>query len=439
MGMPLTQKQQEAIPILKKFNEVMLAGGSRAGKTYLIIYMFLYRAIQCPCRHLVVRRYGRDVKEAIWYDTLPKVLSNEFPPGFSEACEFNNKHLFIRVPNTEGSFSEIWFGGLDAGRSTERILGKEYAGIFINEASEFMYETVNTVATRLAEKTKVKNVLIYDMNPPGRTHWSYHKFIEHKEPVSRQDLKTENGFFRMNPQDNLDNLPKSYLDFLEDLPPKAKQRFLEGEFTDESEDAIWKSAWVYANKSKYKNFEELKAGEQLTQVAIGVDPAISATDHSDLTGIVVVARDVGGHYHVIKDGSIRATPERWAQRVISFADLYKVNYVVIETNQGGDMCRQTLKNAGYTGKVVDVRASVGKHARAEPIAVLYELGKVHHLNTIDLLALEEEMVSYVPDLVKKSPDRMDALVWAITQMNEGGRRAQQLRELDNKFGRSYRG
>lgn len=96
-------------------------------------------------------------------------------------------------------------------------------------------------------------------------------------------------------------------------------------------------------------------------------------------------------------------------------DLHEADAIVIETNQGGDMAEDTLRNAGFKGRIIRVHASKGKFARAEPISALYSQGRVAHRG--NLYNLENQQMEYIPTTAKKSPDRLDALVWAMTELS----------------------
>lgn len=429
--MPLTAKQQEALELLHQQTFTALGGGSRSGKTYLLVYLMIVRGIRTPSRHLIVRRFGTDVKNSIWFDTLPKVIRNEFPKSFQKECTYNKGELKLTFPSEGGGLSEIWLGGLDDSRGTDRILGMEFSTIMLNECSEFLYKTVGILKTRLAEKTILENRMWFDMNPPNTAHWSYKVFIKGIDPLSRNKLSMKYGYMKMVPSDNIDNLPAHYLKSLDDLPRSEKIRFLSGEFAEASEDALFQEEWFDKYRAKYKVYDQVLEHENISQIVIGVDPAITSSDDSDLTGIVAMAKTYEGHYFVIADWSMRAKPLTWAKRVMKLYELLRADLVVGETNQGGDMVEETLRSAGYSGKYEGVRASRSKFARAEPLSAMYEKGHVHHLDDWKaMLPLEEEMAGYVKDLVKKSPDRLDAAVWAFTYMQPDSTRLENFANID---------
>ncbi len=155
--------------------------------------------------------------------------------------------------------------------------------------------------------------------------------------------------------------------------------------------------------------------ENLTRVVVAIDPATTAEEGSDETGLIVAARDRKGNGLILQDASGRMTPIQWATKAVQLADHWKADRVVAETNQGGLMVEQTLRTVRPTLSYRGVHASRSKEARAEPVAALYEQGKVFHVGTFP--ALEDQLCTWTPG--NDSPDRLDALVWALTDLMLG--------------------
>lgn len=133
-----------------------------------------------------------------------------------------------------------------------------------------------------------------------------------------------------------------------------------------------------------------------------------------MTGIIVAGMDINGICYVLEDATDRFTPEQWATKAIELYHKYSADRLVAERNQGGDMVRDNFKTVDETIPVKLVHASRGKFARAEPVSSLYERGRVRHVR--GLYALEDQMVQWCPLGSIGSPDRLDALVWAITEL-----------------------
>src|SRR5919108_4654925 len=160
----------------------------------------------------------------------------------------------------------------------------------------------------------------------------------------------------------------------------------------------------------------------LIRVVVAIDPAASSTDRADETGIIVAGKDETGRGWVLADVSGRYPPTEWAKAAISAYRAHHADRIVAEVNNGGDMVEATLRMIEPNAPFSAVRASRGKVTRAEPVAALYEQGRVHHLGTFP--QLEDQMCAFVADgrggikvsSGSSSPDRVDALVWALTDL-----------------------
>jgi phage terminase large subunit-like protein len=150
----------------------------------------------------------------------------------------------------------------------------------------------------------------------------------------------------------------------------------------------------------------------MRRIVVAVDPAASNTEQSDHTGIVVCGLGTDGNGYVLEDASMRGTPAQWAAKACDMLDDWKADRIIAEKNQGGDMVTHTLQSHRGNAPVKLVHASRGKRARAEPVSALYEQGKIHHVGVFEML--EDEQCTW--DGAGDSPDRMDALVWGMTEL-----------------------
>ena len=150
----------------------------------------------------------------------------------------------------------------------------------------------------------------------------------------------------------------------------------------------------------------------IVRTVVAVDPSITAG--GDETGIVVACKDKEGHGYVLADYSMQGTPDQWAKQVIDAYDKHEADAIVVEVNQGGLMVSQTLKTVRQLLPIREVRATKGKAIRAEPISAMYEQGKIHHVGS-GFAELENQLTTWTPEF-GKSPDRLDALVWALTEL-----------------------
>jgi phage terminase large subunit-like protein len=181
---------------------------------------------------------------------------------------------------------------------------------------------------------------------------------------------------------------------------------LNAELLEDIEGALWKLADI--DKSRVKD------PPRLTRIVVAIDPATTSKARSDQTGIVVAGVSVERHGYVLADLSGRYTPDAWARRAIAAFDEHGADRIVAEVNNGGELVEHTLRTVRPNIPYKAVHASRGKQVRAEPIAALYEQQKIHHCGCF--AALEDQLTNYVPGVTQGSPDRLDALVWALSEL-----------------------
>lgn len=152
----------------------------------------------------------------------------------------------------------------------------------------------------------------------------------------------------------------------------------------------------------------------LIRVVTGMDPTVKADGSGDECGIVAASMGIDGHFYVLEDASLSASPGVWAKAGVNCHHRNLGDKIVAEVNNGGALVEHTLRTVDENIPYKEVHASRGKRTRAEPVAALYEQGRVHHVGTF--ATLEDQMCEWDPVLSDESPDRMDALVWAITEL-----------------------
>lgn len=414
----LTRKQVEATTLLgSPATHTMLYGGSRSGKTFVIIRAIITRALAHKSRHAVLRYRFNHLKGSVIYDTLPKVMELCFP-GVADKSHMDKSDWFYKLPNG----SEVWFGGLDDKERTEKILGQEYASIFLNECSQIPWSSRNIAMTRLAQNTALRLRAYYDCNPPSESHWTKRLFVDKVDPDTRTSRRDPENFTAMvmNPVDNAENLPAEYLKELEGLPERLRRRFLKGLFGTAADGALWTLEMLDMGRILDGQVPELQ------RIVIAVDPSGCSgpeDERSDEVGIIVVALGVDGRAYVLEDLSGRFGPggnEGWGKIVANAFDRHAADCVVAEVNFGGAMVQEIIRVARPKTPFKLVRASRGKVVRAEPVAALYGSenapGKVCHVGIFP--KLEDQLcgfttAGYTGD---RSPDRADALVWGIAEL-----------------------
>lgn len=404
MGLTKAQKKARKLLTDPAVLYIMLFGGSRSGKTFLLVRSIFIRAMKTKSRHCILRKHFKHAKRSLCFDTIPKVLNACFQ---GVDIKLNKTDWYYECPNG----SQVWIGGLDDAERVEAILGNEYSTMYFNECSQMSWQSVEVGLTRLAESSDLRKVAYFDENPPSKKHWSYLLFILGKHPEDKSDVdKSKYASMLMNPDDNRENLPESYFNVLDNLSNKSKKRFKDGRFSDDSEGALWKSDDINENRISYEKFAK-EVWKNLRYIVIGVDPAASNNPDSDEHGIIAGGIDNNNQYYVFDDCTLKGSPLEWGQAVVGCYNDWSANKVVAEKNNGGDMVESTIKNVDQTVRVELVHASRAKHIRAEPVVALYEQGKVHHVEVLP--DLEDEMTTWNPLVDKESPNRIDALVWMM--------------------------
>ncbi len=401
----------------------LLAGGARSGKTFLTVRAVVVRAIRGEAsRHAILRFRANAVRSSIGLDTLPKVIKICFP---ELKIKEHRQDGFFELPNG----SQIWLGGLDDKDRVEKILGQEFVTLYFNECSQIPYSSVLVARTRLAQVVKgLKQRAYYDMNPVGKAHWTYHEFVEHRDPQTRKempaDLADEFRAAFINPADNAENLDPTFLKALASLPEKQRRRFYEGQFVAEVDGALWSYEGLEACRVDLPENETPQATATrlgIERIVVAIDPSGASGEEdkrSDMIGITVTgkARDKA---FVLADLTLRAAPEQWARAAVKAFDDWGADNIVAEKNFGGAMVETVIRTARDSVPVKLITASRGKHLRAEPIAALYTAGKIHHVGRFG--DLEDQLVNFSASgyVGERSPDRADSVVWGLTELMLG--------------------
>lgn len=424
----LTEKQREANRLLaSKARNIMLRGGSRSGKTFVLCRAIIQRAINAPgSRHVIFRFRFNHAKTSVWSDTLPKVLKLCFP---TLPVRFDKTDFYIELPNG----SQVWIAGLDDKERVEKILGQEYVTLYFNESSQIPWASVETAMSRLAQLVELAADIAkatgrkflslkayFDCNPPSKLHWSYQLFRAKLKPGTKEALPNPDDYveMRVNPADNADNLPEAYFDVLASMSAAKRQRFEAGEWASEVNGALWSLEDRTAPDGK--NMPGIDAGRvaeapEMRRIVVAVDPAGSQAGGDDI-GIVVAGVGIDGRGYVLEDATCHLSPEGWGRRAVELYHRFGADRIVAETNYGGDMVRFTVATADKTAAFKMVHASRGKSVRAEPVSALYEQGKVSHVGHFP--DLEDQQCNFTASgyVGEGSPDRADALVWALTEL-----------------------
>lgn len=212
-------------------------------------------------------------------------------------------------------------------------------------------------------------------------------------------------------RENAENLAPAFLDQIVGryAGTRLGRQELDAEILADVPGALWTWAML----------EDRRPAPDLTRVVVAIDPAVTSSEESDESGIVVCGLGVDGRGYVLADRSCRLSPDGWARRAVAAFDEFAADHVIAETNNGGDLVEQTIRTVRRTIPYRKVTASRGKQTRAQPVAALYEQGRVSHVDVFP--ELEEQLTTWTPES-GKSPDRLDALVWGLTDVMLGHQR-----------------
>lgn len=421
--MNLTERQEEAQAVIASpATHIMLFGGSRSGKTTLLVRNIVFRALKAPkSRHAILRFRFNHVKVSIGQDTLPKVMDLFFP---GVKYTLDKTDWCFRFENG----SEIWLGGLDDKERTEKILGQEYVTVYLNEASQIPYSSRGIAVTRLAQVVTQKidgrtpqplrPRMYYDCNPPSKGHWTYKLFHNKQDPETGKPLPNPENYasFQINPGHNEKNLPASYMAELRGQSARLQKRFLLGEFADENPNALFSDEVI----DKWRVLDGKTP--EMVRIVVAVDPSGSGdVDNldNDAIGIIVAGLGTDGNAYLLEDCTVKAGPATWGKIATDAYDRHQANVIVGEANYGGAMVKFTIQTARRGVPYKEVHASRGKAVRAEPISALYEQGKVRHVGYFRELEDELSSFSTAGFIGEKSPNRADAMIWAVSELFPG--------------------
>lgn len=318
-------------------------------------------------------------------------------------------HMFVMTENTLKctNGSEFLFYGAKNYQSFKSLQGVNL--VWIDESTELCKEAWETlIPTIRSEDAR----FIITFNPEKEKDWVYENFITHTYPNS--------SVVKINWYDN-EYFPAVLREEMEYDKANniAKYNHIwEGEIAVNIEGALFKSDWF--------QYEEPET-EEFDKVTVAIDPSGSSNSTSDACGIIVSGK-IGNKYYVLDDCTAIMSPQTWANTAITLYHKYNADHIVYESNFGGDIVKTVLQQIDRSIPIKSVRASRGKLVRAEPIAVLYENKQVFHVRRFK--DLEYEMITYAGISGQRSPNRLDALVYSISDM--------QINKMNNNLAVSLR-
>ncbi|RYF46694.1 MAG: hypothetical protein EOO38_13635, partial [Cytophagaceae bacterium] len=393
---------------------LLFYGGGRSGKSFGICDIILKRAMNAPgSRHAIVRRTAVSVRDTLFRLTFPKYVELAYPGFLSsdQNCKITKDDMVVELSNG----SVIKFFGFDD-TNRDRVLGQEFDTIWMNEATEFDYADFTVLRSRLSNMSvtlsgkTVRPMMIVDLNPDLKSHFTYQCWILKNNPARNVPLRDPDNWacLQVNLDKDATHVNSSYLEGLMDGSEADIARMVDGYWRDENESALFRQSIINQHRVRY-------APDDLKRIVVAIDPAASSKPNADETGIVVVGQSFDDQFYVLADRSIKGSPMEWAQQAVQAYTDFEADRIIAEKNNGGEMVELTIRSAGANVPITLVHASRGKVLRAEPVSAIYDDGRVHHVGEFE--KLEQQMRSFHASFDRNkdgSPDRLDALVWAIT-------------------------
>lgn len=373
----------------------VIRAGRRGGKTYGASIYAVEKFLQG--KRVLYATPTQEQVDRFWY-LVCEALREPIEHGVFYKNE--TKHL-IELPGTEQRIraKTAWNADTLRGDFADELILDEFQ--LMNE------DTWGVVGAPMLMDNNGNAIFIY--TPPSLQSRSVTKANDPQHAAKlfkKADTDTTGRWqaFHFSTYDN-PYIDKSVIDDLaNDMSSIAYRMEIMAEDIDEAPGALWKRA----NIEKYR----VDRSPQLKRIVVAIDPSGSDKTTSDEAGIIIAGVDGHGEGYILEDLSGIYSPNAWAHRAISAYYEWDADRIVAEKNYGGDMVATVIRNMSPEVSYKDVTASRGKYLRAEPIAAFYERGKVHHVGRYN--KLEDEMCLWLPG--DKSPNRMDALVWALTDL-----------------------
>lgn len=325
-----------------------------------------------------------DVRETM-VETGDSSILKQSPPDFMPVYEPSKR----RVTWPNGAMATTY-----SGDKPDQLRGPQHGLLWLDELAKFMYPTDTWDNGEMGLRVGEHPHAIVTTTP--------RPIPIVKQIIADSDTRMTIG----STYENAANLPRRFLDRLRKKYEGTRlgRQELYAEMLEDVPGALWTRSLI----------EETRVNEapDLIKIGIAIDPAVTANSESDETGIIVGGVDVEGDGYVLEDLSGRFSPETWAGRACRAYRMHDANMVIAEVNNGGDLVRSVIRNADRSVAYQAVRASRGKYTRAEPVAQLYEQGRIHHVGAFP--ALEDQQCTWVPG--ESSPDRLDALVWLFSKL-----------------------
>lgn len=383
---------------------IILTGGRGSGKSYAVALALTLAARDVGLACLYTRWTMTSAKDSIIPEFQEKI----------DLCGAAGEFTTTARDITHATGSKIMFRGIKTSQGNQTANLKSLQGVnkwVLDEAEEMPDEaTFDTIDLSIRDKRR-RNHVILCLNPTHKRHWIYRRWFQ-GIPEGFNGRRGDVTYIHTDFRDNWNNLPDSYRMRIKDAVDGNPKRFRQ----------IWLGAWVDEVQGALWSWDMIRHIDRaevppLRRVVVAVDPNTVSGPNADEAGIVIAGLGDDGNCYVLGDASARVGPAEWARIACQQYDVHQADMIVAEKNQGGEMVELTIRGYRRNVPVKLVNASRGKVTRAEPVASLYAQGKVFHVGKY--AELESEMLSYTGEPGQSSPNRLDAMVWALSELTGG--------------------
>lgn len=390
------------------YRYAIISGGRGSAKSFTV-QTFLRDLTYQPNQKIAVTRYTMtSAEKSIIPEFTGKIESEGLEGHFS---------LNGRTYTNSTSDSQLYFMGLKTSSGVQTASLKSIEGLTtwsMEEAEELVEDGTDTEANtfdKIDDSIRKKDAelrTILTWNPSNEDSFIFQRFFKDMGvDITFNGVVDDVLYIYTTYEDNLDNLHPSFVkkaERLKTVNPPRYNHIYKGLPIKENELALWKTSTMIA---PYRVTE----APLLKRIVVAVDPSVSDTGRQDECGILVAGVSHDEHIYILKDVSAIMSPSDWAKTAVGVYKEYEADRITAEVNQGGNLVEDVLRNVDANIPVNKVRASRGKLVRAEPVSALYEQGRVHHVGVFK--ELEFEMSNYTGEKGQVSPNRLDALVWAL--------------------------
>jgi len=388
------QLPEKMVPLLAPMRYKAIYGGRGTAKSHSVATALLVLAQQYPLRILCCREVQLSIKDSV-KQLLEDKIASHLLTAFYQSTQNEIKGV---------NGSRFIFTGLGK-MTTDQIKSMEGIDIaWVEESQTISAHSLEVIVPTIRNSNYLPEAeLWFTWNPRNAS-----------DPVDKlfrgEIVPPDSLIINMMPEDNAFFPPvlRKEMEFDKLQKPERFAHIWLGEYEPMAIGAIWSRMILHQCRRSIM--------PEMGRILVGVDPAVSHEEGSNEHGIIVGGLGADERGYVLDDMTTKGNPAHWAQRALSAFDKWDADSIVIEINQGGDMCRHTLESQRPGVPIIEVRATRGHHVRAEPISALYDAGRISHIGTFP--QLESQMCQMVAGGYEGegSPDRVDALVWVMTEL-----------------------